>query len=123
MAYDPNRRLQSRVLQADREVLIAVQQLADYTPPNASYSADKLTAAYQAVEATRAAEIKAKNALAAARDAAAKAEWEFHNAILCAKDQVIAQYGADSSQVQAVGLKRTSERKRPGRRVATKPTE
>jgi len=50
-----------------------------------------------------------------ARDNAAAAEWEFHNAMLGVKDQIIAQFGKDSNQVQAIGLKKKSERKSPGR--------
>ena len=123
MAYDPNRRLRSVTLQADHEALIAVQNLGNYTPANTDYSSDKLTSTYQAMQAARAAEINAENALAAARDAAIKAEWEFHNAILCAKDQVIAQYGPDSTQVQALGLKRKSERKRPSRKTVPSSAE
>ncbi len=43
----------------------------------------------------------------------AAAEWRFHEVMLGAKDQVIAQYGVNSDQVQALGLKKKSERKRP----------
>ena len=38
-------------------------------------------------------------------------EWAFHNLILGAKEQVIAQYGKDSTQVQELGLKRKSDYK------------
>jgi len=56
---------------------------------------------------------------------AATAEWEFHNMLLGVKDQVIAQYGKDSDQVstrstyqvQALGLKKKSERKAPARKA------
>ena len=56
-------------------------------------------------------ELRAQNAPAAARDAAIAAQWEFHNLMLGVKDQVIAQYGADSDQVASLGLKKKSERK------------
>jgi hypothetical protein len=39
-----------------------------------------------------------------------------HAAVLGAKAQVIAQYGDDSAAVQALGLKKKSERKRTSRR-------
>jgi hypothetical protein len=58
----------------------------------------------------------------AARDAANAAEWALHNLILGAKDQVIAQYGEDSDQVQAIGLKKKSEHKRPGHHTTTPTT-
>jgi hypothetical protein len=39
--------------------------------------------------------------LATARDAAAGAEWDFHNTMLAIKEQVIAKFGKSSDQVQA----------------------
>ncbi len=63
----------------------------------------------------QAAEAQAAAALAAARDNAVAAEWEFHNLMLGAKDRVIAQFGRDSNEVQAIGLKKASERKAPTR--------
>jgi len=65
------------------------------------------------------AETNAQNALAAARDSVTAAEWCFHNLMLGVKDQVIAQYGKDSDQVQSLGLKKKSERKAPRRTTKT----
>jgi hypothetical protein len=42
-------------------------------------------------------------------------QWEFHDAILGVKNQVKAQYGADSDEVAALGLKKKSERRPPTR--------
>ncbi|MFZ5821366.1 MAG: hypothetical protein ACOYYJ_15835 [Chloroflexota bacterium] len=42
------------------------------------------------------------------------------NMLLGVKDQVIAQYGKNSDQVQALGLKKKAEYKAPGRK--TKPS-
>ena len=123
MASNPNNRVQSQTLLADREAYVAMRSMSDYTPANTSYSSDELTDAYEAMEVALAAEINAQNALKAARDAARKAERKFHEAILGAKDQVVAQYGPDSNQVQALGLKKKSDRKRPTRRVAVPSTE
>jgi hypothetical protein len=41
----------------------------------------------------------------------------FHGLILGAKDQIIAQFGRDSNEAQAVGLKKKSERKPPARKA------
>lgn len=117
MAQFENRRIRPDVLQADREALIAVQNMTGYSPINIAYSVPNLVNAITALEAARNAEINAQNALNAARDAVIAAEWAFHNAILGTKDQVVAQYGADSDEVQAMGLKKKSDRKRPMRRV------
>ena len=43
------------------------------------------------------------------------AEWAFHNKLLEVDDQVVAQYGRDSNEAQAVGRKKESERKSPRR--------
>ena len=48
--------------------------------------------------------------------AAAAAEWDFHNVMLAVKEQVVAQYGKSSDQVQSLGLKKKSEYKAPARR-------
>ena len=47
--------------------------------------------------------------------AAAAAEWEFHDTMLAVKEQVIAQFGKNSDQVQALGLKKKAEYKSPVR--------
>ncbi len=49
----------------------------------------------------------------AAVDAARLAKWEFHNAVLAMKEVVRGQYGSDSDQAQAIGLKKKSNCKRP----------
>ena len=71
------------------------------------------------MQAAQQAEVNAQNALDAARDAANKAEWDFHNAMLGVKEQVTAQYGDDSDQVQSLGLTKKSERKVPVRKTKT----
>jgi hypothetical protein len=45
------------------------------------------------------------------RDTSVNKEWAFHSLVVGAKEQVIAQYGKDSTQVQELGLKRKSEYK------------
>jgi hypothetical protein len=60
-------------------------------------------------------ELRAQNALDAARDATIAIQWEHHKLILGVKDQVIAQFGADSNDVASLGLKKKSERKAPAR--------
>lgn len=54
----------------------------------------------------------------AAADAARLAEWEFHNAVIAMKEVVRGQFGSDSNEAQAVGLKKKSDRKRSVRQRA-----
>lgn len=119
MAQHPNRRIDPQIIQADQSALFAVQHLIDYSPVKSAYDVSALTNARGRMEAARLAELHAQNALNAARDAAMAAEWEFHDMILGAKTQVIAQYGSDSDQVSALGLKKKSDRKRPTSRLKT----
>lgn len=63
------------------------------------------------MKAKQADETKKLAAANAARDTSTGSEWSFHNLVLGGKDQVIAQYGRDSDEAQAVGLKKKSERK------------
>lgn len=109
-------RLKPDVLQADQDALAALQNIGNYAPVNATYARPALNAAETAMTRAQAAEAQAQAALAAARDTAQAAEAAFHNLMLGAKDQIIAQFGRDSNEAQAVGLKKKSERKAPTRR-------
>ena len=117
MAKDQNKRITPPVLEADRASFAALQTISGYAPANQAFALAKITEAEAAVRSAQAAEAQAAAALAAARDAAVAREWEFHNLMLGAKDQVVAQFGRDSNEVQAVGRKKSSERKAPVRRA------
>src|SRR5258706_7748310 len=121
MPTNRNRRLSSDHIQADRHALIGVQSLSDYTPMSGAYSALKLADLQHTMEEAQQAEIRAQQTLATTHDAAITAEWAFHEGVLGAKTQVIAQYGSDSNVVQLLGLKRKSERRRAPRRSAITP--
>jgi DNA-binding GntR family transcriptional regulator len=119
MANNQTRRIAPTTLQADRDSFAALQAITSYAPANSAYSVTILTTLKQAMDANQVAETQAAAALAAARDAATAAEWEFHNALLGAKEQVIAQFGKDSHEIQALGLKKKSEYARGGSRTGT----
>jgi hypothetical protein len=119
MAFYRNRKPSLGERKADRAAVLAIRTMADYTPVNPAYSAEALIALEQALLKAEQEELWLQNALAGARDTAAAAAWALHDGILGAKFQVIAQYGADSNAVQAVGLKKKSDRRRPTRRNGT----
>src|SRR5258706_13750221 len=116
MAVNQKRALSHPEMQSDHIALLAIRDLADYTPHNPAYSASALVALDVALTHAQEEELRLHNALEAAHDATIVAAWARHNGVLGAKAQVIAQDGADSKAVQAIGLKRKSERKRPTRR-------
>lgn len=111
MAKDQNRRLTPATLADDEAAFNALQNVTGYTPVNPAYAITALTQALNDMRIAQAAEDQAVAALATARDQAISREWAVHNLMLGVKDQVRAQFGKDSLQVQELGLKRASEYK------------
>ncbi len=116
MARNQSKRLEPAVLAADESSFAAMQSITGYAPANAAYSVAALTAARAAWTGAQDAQARAEAAAATARDETVEAAWAFHNLVLGMKDQIRAQFGKDSTEVQAVGLKRTSEYKTRGRK-------
>lgn len=114
---DESKRLRPAQIAEDESGFAALQAITGYAPANQEYALAAVTAAHAALQSAQAAETQAEAALAAARDTAVAREWEFHNLMLGVKDQVTAQFGRDSNQVQALGLKKASERRAPQRRT------
>ena len=111
-----SRRLTPAVMDADESGFAALQAMALYEPANQAYSLPAINSAHGLMQSARTEEAQAAAALAAARDNAVAREWAFHNLMLGVKDQVLAQFGRDSNEVQALGLKKASERRSPQRR-------
>jgi hypothetical protein len=120
MARNQSKRLPPVKLEADESGFAALQAISSYTPINPAYSLDAVKAAHVELENLRRAEAQAQAVMAAARDGAVAKEWEFHNLMLGVKEQIIAQFGKDSNEVQAIGLKRKSEYKQPTRRSVSR---
>ena len=121
MAKDETKRLKPAVLSADRDSHTALGTVTGYAPANASYAPTALTALRADLDAAQAAESQAMAAAAAARDDANAKEWAFHKTIIGMRDQVVAQFGRDSNEAQAVGRKKESERKAPRRASKKSP--
>ena len=112
MAKNQNVRLAPVKLQVDLDSYTAWLGITTYAPANTAYAKTAVTAKYTAFKSAQDAELAAQVALATARDAAAAAEWEFHNTMLAVKEQVVAQFGKSSDQVQSLGLKKKTEYKK-----------
>jgi hypothetical protein len=121
MAVNQNKRLSQATIENDRAALLALKKLADYAPANAAVSVKAVSTLEEQLRAAEEAEILASKALAAARDARAAAGWELHNAMLGVKATVIGQYGHNSDAVQALGLKKKTDYRRPVRRRPAPP--
>ena len=118
MAKNETIRIRPIILKADQDACTALQAMPDYNPANTSFAKVAVAGCLADMQAAQQAEVNAQNLLDAARDAAAKAEWDFHNAMLGAKEQVVAQYGDDFDAVQSLGLTKKSEYKAPARKKA-----
>jgi hypothetical protein len=122
MARNQSKRLPPVKIEADENGLAALEEIEGYTPINPAYALEAVRAVHVELKNFRASELRAAAEAARERDRAVAKEWEFHNLMLGVKEQIIAQFGKDSTQVQALGLKRKSEYK-PPRRKSTRSKE
>jgi hypothetical protein len=111
------KRLPADVLQEDLDTYAAFLALEDYAPSNAQYARAIVKGVKDSMTANQTAEIQVFAAANAKRDATVDSELEFHQLILGVKHQVKAQYGENSNELQALGLKKKSDYKR-GRKKA-----
>ena len=121
MAKEETRRLQPEIISEDQDCLAALKGLSDYKPSDTTFSKPAVQAASNDLDDAHEKETQAEANWKAARDRAVKAEWTLHKFNLGSKTQVKAQYGEDSDEVNAVGLKKKSEYKRPVRKGKTVP--
>lgn len=113
-----SRRLSAQLLDQDIDALNGFNTVQDYSTQRKEATPEALQQAYQTMLAQQQIETEKLALYRAAADAARLAEWEFHNAILAMKEVVRGQFGTDSNEAQAVGLKKKSDRKRPTRQKA-----
>ncbi|HRC77466.1 MAG TPA: hypothetical protein PLO33_17415 [Kouleothrix sp.] len=116
MNSNKRKRLPSNKVRFDLSTVLGINKLVDYTPVNSAHSAPSLSSRSDSVRDAHAAEARAAKVLLEMRAASIEAEWALHEDVLGARAQVVAQYGSDSPAVLMLGLKRKSERKRPGKR-------
>ncbi|BAY92785.1 MULTISPECIES: hypothetical protein [unclassified Tolypothrix] len=118
---DTTNRLRPQQISQDVTSWHGLQTVSTYDTTRTDATTANIQKAYKAMLAQQQTETENLTIYRAAADAARLAEWEFHNAILAMKEVIRGQYGSDSDQAQAVGLKKKSDRKRPSRKkpVAT----
>ena len=111
MAKNETKRLSPAQIQLDIESYDALLDTKNYAPANPAYSKENATTSRTGMGTSQAAETQSNATAAANRDNATSDEWKFHNIMLGVKDQVVAQFGRDSNEAQAIGLKKKSEYK------------
>jgi hypothetical protein len=114
MAQDRTRRISPKILAEDLDSLDALETVNGYAPTNQRLSLTSLRSIKDDMNSKRSLETRKQAEADAARDDAAEGEWEFHNAIVAMRDQVVAQFGRASNEAQSVGRKKDTERRKPG---------
>ncbi|MGF1538164.1 MAG: hypothetical protein ACFB4J_17005 [Elainellaceae cyanobacterium] len=122
MIQNTNRRLNGTTIKRDIESYNGFSYVKDYIPPRMEAAPEIVKDAYTTKLTAQPREAEQKAAYKAATDEARLAEWAFHNATLAMKDGIRGQFGPDSNEAQAVGLKKKSERKRASRKPAPPTT-
>ena len=122
MAKNETVRVRPAQIQEDRDAFASLKNITAYAPANANFTVAKVQTAQDDLVQKREFEMQKEGEWDAARDEAVAAEWAFHNAVLGAKDQVKAQFGADSNELQSLGLTKKSERKSPSSSKTPAPT-
>jgi hypothetical protein len=105
--------LRPLLISQDVDSLNGLKTINDYASVRPEATTANLQHVYQTMLTQQQLETEKLATYRAAADAARLAEWEFHNAVLAMKEVVRGQYGSDSDQAQAIGLKKKSSRKRP----------
>lgn len=123
MAKNQSKVLNAATLADDKSAIDACKKITTYAPAKADYNQAALDASQTSLEATETAYNQADAALKTARDNMVAAQWARHNLVLGMRTQVRAQFGDDSNEVQAVGLKKKSEYKnKSSAKTTPKPT-
>jgi hypothetical protein len=105
------KRLRPAQISEDEDVLAALKAIPNYAPANPAYALAAVERAYEELKAAQAAEVQAEAAYLGARDTAVGKEFALHELIQGVKDQVTAQFGRNSNEVQSIGRKKSSEYK------------
>ena len=111
MAKNQSRRLSPAELAKDVEIYNALKNVTGYAPANPAYGVASLDTRHTALTGAQTASAQADADADSRRDDLVATQWDFHNTILGAKDSVVAQFGPDSNEVQAVQLKKKGEYK------------
>ena len=112
------KRIPPQTIAADRSTFLALQNLDGYTSQNSNHSLPTIQQHEMALAQAEQNTIRARAAFEAAREAENELAHAFHDAVIGARQQVIAQYGSDGTAVEVIGLKRKSNYKRASRRKA-----
>ena len=119
MAEKNTRQLTPKELQEDLDAYAGLQGIAGYAPSNAAFNAANGETIFNKMKASQTQEVQDYGTWQASRDTKVTDEWTAHDYIRNVRIQVKAQFGENSDEVQAVGLKKKSEYKNPSKKPPT----
>ena len=116
MAINENKRLNRTILQQNNTSYATLQTINNYQPANKIYDKAAGNTLYTQMQAAQTKLAQTEAALKSAKDEVIAAEWTFHKYMLGVKDQVRAQFGTSSNELQGLGLKKKTEYKRTAKK-------
>ncbi len=119
MADKKTKQLSPKILQEDLDAYAGMKGIAGYSPANAAFDSASGKTLQDKMTASQVKAVQSQAQADADRDAKVLDEWEFHDFIRNMRTQVKAQYGENSDEVAAVGLKKKSEYKNPTKKPPT----
>ena len=122
MAINENKRLSRNILQQNNTSYATLQTINNYQPANKIYDKAAGNTLYTQMQTAQTKLAQTEAALKSVRDELIAAEWSFHKYMLGVKDQVRAQFGASSNELQGLGLKKKTEYKRSTKKSSKETT-
>ena len=122
MANNKTKRLRPIVLQEDLDAYAALLAIVGYKPSNIIYDLANITGSKAKMGESQTAEVQKKVEADASRDTSTTDERDFHDMMIGVKEQVKAQFGANSNEYAALGMKKKNEYKTGKRKSATVAT-
>ncbi len=108
------KRLPAAKAQADEKAAQALTDLPTYDSIIPELTTAAVTTLLTEVQAKRKHEQSVRQALNAALNELTEIEWSLHDTMQRVKQQATAQFGANSSEIEALGLKRKIDHKKRG---------
>ena len=99
------------ILAADHSTVTALRHLIGYAPLNQDLSIEALLRRLARLSAAKQVMADISAAMDAARRELVEASHDYHEAVVDARTQVVAQYGPDAAEVAMIGLTRKSKRR------------
>ncbi|MBS1797283.1 MAG: hypothetical protein JSS81_25885 [Acidobacteria bacterium] len=112
--------MEMKKLRDDLESFAAMQGISGYSPANSAFDAHTGAELKARMEASQTREVQEKAGWKASRDRKVSDEWEFHDFVRNMRTQIKAQFGENSDELAAVGLKKKAEYLYPKRKPMNK---